>query len=122
MTGAEIITEERQRQQTVEGWTAEHDDEHTARQLVWAAVAYAKFAPNELNRPPADWPWEDAWWKPSDDPIRNLARAGALIAAEIDRLKRANSMVYCHACSKAGGADMPIYHDAPACPDTEVGK
>lgn len=26
-------------------------------------------------------------------------------------------MVYCHACSKAGGADMPIYHDAPACND-----
>jgi hypothetical protein len=29
------------------------------------------------------------WWKPSTDPIRNLERAGALIAAEIDRLERA---------------------------------
>lgn len=23
--------------------------------------------------------------------------------------------VYCHECSKAGGADMPIYHVPPAC-------
>lgn len=36
-----------------------------------------------------DWPWEDAAWKPVDDPIRNLVKAGALIAAEIDRLLRA---------------------------------
>ena len=23
--------------------------------------------------------------------------------------------VYCHECSKAGGADMPIYHGPPIC-------
>lgn len=23
--------------------------------------------------------------------------------------------VYCHACSKAGGGEMPIYHFPPAC-------
>ena len=35
------------------------------------------------------WPWDMKWWKPSDeDPIRNLVKAGALIAAEIDRLQR----------------------------------
>lgn len=34
------------------------------------------------------WPWATDWWKPSDDPITNLVRAGALIAAEIDRLLR----------------------------------
>lgn len=32
------------------------------------------------------WPWDMKWWKPSDDPIKNLVKAGALIAAEIDRL------------------------------------
>lgn len=32
------------------------------------------------------WPWDNKWWKPSDDPIKNLIKAGALIAAEIDRL------------------------------------
>ena len=33
------------------------------------------------------WPWHRCWWKPSDDPIRNLVKAGALLAAEIDRLQ-----------------------------------
>ena len=33
------------------------------------------------------WPWDKKWWKPSDDPIKNLIKAGALIAAEIDRLQ-----------------------------------
>lgn len=36
---------------------------------------------------PDTWPWSAEWWKPGD-PIRNLEKAGALIAAEIDRLKR----------------------------------
>ena len=30
----------------------------------------------------------EEWWKPSADPVRNLEKAGALIAAEIDRLLR----------------------------------
>lgn len=34
------------------------------------------------------WPWDYKWWKPSDDPIKNLVKAGALIAAEIDRLQK----------------------------------
>lgn len=34
------------------------------------------------------WPWAAKWFKPSDDPIRNLVKAGALIAAEIDRLQK----------------------------------
>lgn len=38
---------------------------------------------------PAGWPWHPKWWKPTpDDRIRELAKAGALIAAEIDRLQR----------------------------------
>lgn len=36
----------------------------------------------------AAWPWDENWWKPSLDPIRNLVKAGALLAAEIDRLQR----------------------------------
>jgi hypothetical protein len=39
------------------------------------------------DKAPSDWPWEKSWWKPSADPIRNLVKAGALIAAEIDRLR-----------------------------------
>lgn len=34
---------------------------------------------------PAAWPWMQSAFKPSADPIRNLEKAGALIAAEIDR-------------------------------------
>lgn len=40
------------------------------------------------------WPWDYTYFKPSDDDsgiddrIRELAKAGALIAAEIDRLQR----------------------------------
>lgn len=37
---------------------------------------------------PDEWPWDVSWWKPSADPERNLVKAGALIAAEIDRLHR----------------------------------
>lgn len=37
------------------------------------------------------WPWDAKWWKPSDDPIKNLVKSGALIAAEIDRLQNIKS-------------------------------
>jgi len=38
---------------------------------------------------PTMWPWHQGWWKPSpNDRIRELVKAGALIAAEIDRLQR----------------------------------
>lgn len=40
---------------------------------------------------PGAWPWYLDSFKPSIDPIRNLEKAGALLAAEIDRLERANS-------------------------------
>ena len=41
--------------------------------------------------PNPQWPFEDAAWKPSHDPVKNLVKAGALIAAEIDRLQRQKS-------------------------------
>ena len=95
MTGVELIAEERQRQVDVEGWTPGHDAEHMAGELAGAARAYTHVAQLQVCRqtissnPPLSWPdWADEWWKPSDDPIRNLVKAGALIAAEIDRLQR----------------------------------
>lgn len=36
---------------------------------------------------PDQWPWSADWWKPSEDEFRNLEKAGALIAAEVDRLE-----------------------------------
>jgi hypothetical protein len=92
MTGIERISAERERQVSVEGWTAEHDDEHRFGDLTQAAVSYAGNAVCQIQHSdyprPLSWPWDLRWWKPSPDPIRNLVKAGALIAAEIDRLQR----------------------------------
>lgn len=97
MTGIERIAAERQRQVDVEGWTPEHDDEHTNGELAQAAIAYATVGAqrSQADVARAYFPreWHPDSWKPSDDPIRNLEKAGALIAAEIDRLERAGGGV-----------------------------
>jgi hypothetical protein len=89
MTGVEMIAAERERQVNSEGWDASHDDEHDSGELTEAAIAYAEASQwEEHEGTPVNWPWDEKWWKPSPDPIRNLTKAGALIAAEIDRLIR----------------------------------
>jgi hypothetical protein len=89
MPGAVKILVERHRQVQEEGWTPEHDDEHEFGQLSDAAVCYLLRVGNpSFVKPPEWWPWSADWWKPSDDPLRNLVKAGALAAAEIDRLQR----------------------------------
>lgn len=95
--GIAAIAAERRRQVEQEGWTPGHDDEHDGGELALAACAYT------IGATPADalgdsdylvttmeelWPWADEWWKPST-PKRALEKAGALIAAEWDRLDRA---------------------------------
>lgn len=92
--GVGLIGDERVRQIEEEGWTPEHDAEHDAGELLSAAACYlflCIFPPHSVSgSPPQMWP--DNWrWNPSDDPVRNLVKAGALIAAEIDRLKRAEA-------------------------------
>ncbi len=99
-SGADLIAEERKRQIEKEGWTSEHDDEQYGA-LAIAGASYAMEAVanyEELNKVWAKvfhnsadliWPYDKEWWKPTlDDPIRQLVKAGALIAAEIDRLQR----------------------------------
>lgn len=104
-TGTELIAEERTRQISGEGWSAEHDDSHKRGELARAGVAYAIHALIGGTQPVNAWPWELKWWKPSDEPVRNLVKAGALIAAEIDRLQRkasaepANGQKLSHAAS-----------------------
>ena len=90
-TGVEMMEAERERQVRAEGWTAEHDAEHEGQELVEAAKSYLAAATDERFQDliPPNWPWEIEWYKPSPDPVRNLVKAGALIAAEIDRLNRA---------------------------------
>lgn len=93
--GITLIKEERERQQLVEGWGPSHDDQHQSGELNDAAICYAYAAAKqargeagqaylklleESGNLPLPWPWESEWWKPSDDPVRNLVKAGALIA------------------------------------------
>jgi hypothetical protein len=85
-TGIELIAEERARQVAKEGYDAAHDDEHTDHSIARAAAAYAlESAQDRAGRDV--WPWEPQGFKPRD-PLDDLVRAGALVAAEIDRLQR----------------------------------
>ena len=104
-SGVQMIAAERLRQTSELGWTSEHDDSHDGSELARAAVALCKHAysrgwqcdnsmiPDGSDRytqepAPDEWPedWQD-WWNPKT-PIRDLVKAGALIAAEIDRRNR----------------------------------
>lgn len=97
MTGIELIAAERERQVSVEGWTTDHDRIHHSGDLTAAACTYGLHAMRQIDEGAQTqavlnglWPWSEKWWKPSPDPVRNLVKAGALIAAEIDRLQRIN--------------------------------
>jgi len=95
-SGIELIAAERRRQVEVEGWTEAHDAAHTFAQLADAAACYALAAADVVQGRkiecirhfvPSQWPWMNELWKPSADPIDSLVKAGALIAAELDRLQ-----------------------------------
>lgn len=101
--GVGQIAEERAHQIDI-GWSEEHDDAHDRGELAYAAALLAmppweraKYVVRDL------WPWDDT--DPADMPqegkfserttpasvtvrIRELEKAGALCAAEIDRLVR----------------------------------
>jgi len=99
VNGVERIAAERKRQIEKEGFTAEHDEGIPEHNLARAAACYA--LPEKLRNNPTKsgetriplfdflWPWNLVWWKPTPkNRIRELEKAGALIAAEIDRLLR----------------------------------
>ncbi|MEM5617385.1 hypothetical protein AAIP21_27420 [Pseudomonas aeruginosa] len=88
------VQAERRRQVEAEGWTPEHDDEHSHSQMARAAACYAlagSSAPNDGTAAllvSLAWPWDQQWWKPTT-PRRDLVKACALALAEIERLDRA---------------------------------
>lgn len=112
--GTELIADERERQIDEERYSLRHDREvNKTGQLVWAAVAYAapgrvyrRFGINETFTFKDPFPWDiqydarhrcekaDRGSLPESDEytkaerIRLLVKAGALIAAEIDRLNK----------------------------------
>lgn len=85
------IAAERRRQIDVEGWTPEHDDGHSRGELACAAGCYALVAGGLMDWLRISslklWPWSQEWFRPNNT-RRNLVKAGALIAAEIERLDR----------------------------------
>ncbi len=106
-SGVFLIKAERDRQIADEEWTAAHDAGHKDGELAWAAVCYAadggvfrvRIAGDRSSMNVVDpWPLDETWDKRTraldgtlgrvggKDRIRDLVKAGALVAAEIDRL------------------------------------
>lgn len=108
--GVTLIAQERKRQIEVEKWDLSHDADYSQGELIGAAGCYAANALSKhledyrhTNQSPLakfqvyyndkkvgwgdGWPWDKKWDKrKKHDKLRSLVIAGALIAAEIDRL------------------------------------
>ena len=108
-TGIDLIAEERQRQIN-KGYDVNHDSHHDFGELLQAARTYidasilttkskeignfdeASISWHKDNEPfewkylKLGWPWEEESFKPTT-PLKDLIKAGALIAAAIDRLQ-----------------------------------
>ncbi|WP_200945230.1 hypothetical protein [Caulobacter sp. Root1472] len=100
------IAAERHRQLTGEGYDPARDDGYVGSQLAAAAWCYLGQIFDSDVSAPFEWPWDAKHWKPGV-PTRNLEKAGALIAAEITRRKRAYDtflVLVVEACV-AGGAE-----------------
>lgn len=107
-TGIGLIAAERQRQIIEEQWDEDHDDTHDKSEMAIVAALYAVDGLKKIkvigrvhksNGGGMDcdycgtdvWPdsWDEQWDKRGiGTRIRRLSKAGALIAAEIDRLIR----------------------------------
>lgn len=109
--GIELIASERQRQIDKKGYDKDHDEMETAFQLSSAAALFICNAQNQYfeDHTHADgkgdvsryqireiytrkwksvWPWDDHDGREKADILTSLVKAGALIAAEIDRLQK----------------------------------
>lgn len=88
--GVALISTERRRQVQDEGYDRAHDVALDDGELAAAAASYAMSSTGSIQRKTIMrfWPWDVKYWKPGT-PLRDLVRAGALIAAEIDRHLRA---------------------------------
>lgn len=93
LTGVQLIERERDRQQIAEGYSTGGDlvQYDSSEPLTSAAIVYAmtpeqrRQAGDPLGPVPWPWPWDRETFKPSaNDRIKELAKAGALIAAALD--------------------------------------
>lgn len=99
LSGVQLIDQERRRQINDEKWSKEHDSQHTNGELANAAALYAMTEETVvfINEDWGNdmhlhfWPFDLKWLKfTPDNRVKQLAKAGALIAAEIDRLQAAS--------------------------------
>lgn len=95
-SGIELISKERKRQIEELGFDYSNDSLYTNNELADAAACYA-ILPNLKLRGIAKklrevlWPWNKTSYKPTpDDRVRELVKAGALIAAQIDWIQNQN--------------------------------
>jgi hypothetical protein len=87
LDGARMIAMERERQLEAEGYTPEHDAAHTRDEIPRMAMAYLLAGLGaEKSVTLEAWPFLPEEFNPSDWNVRNFVKAGALLAAEIDRL------------------------------------
>jgi hypothetical protein len=135
-SGVDLIAAERARQIRAEGHSAAWDDGFEHGDLAMAAATYALPAGGRRSRwlieaagdpvqspacaqptvfaywytaeSPQTWPWAPGTFKPSpEDRVRELVKAGALIAAEIDRLRRAEGTEATAVGDAIGSAEPP---------------
>lgn len=85
------VLHERNRQVNEEGYSINHDDQHTNGELALGSAAYAIASTGELNFDHARtvWPFDQHDFKPQGD-RRDLIKSEAMGLAEIERLDRLN--------------------------------
>jgi len=124
MSGAAMIAAERERQLQNGKWTSQHDDGHVDGRLAIVAAMLATYHTDaylDCESLPEDLSDDgvfDSWGlvdKHHGDTVRSLAVAGALIAAEIDRLQRAQSQA-----GEGGGKSLGGAAETVAPPQTRA--
>lgn len=90
--GTDLIAKERVRQLTQEQYLPIHDKQWVTGELALAGVHYAFWAIMTYRKSMVlgidewfTWPWLRRYYKPKSY-VKDLIRAGTLIAAELDRL------------------------------------
>ena len=116
--GIDLIAEERQRQISVEGYDRQHDAQHTVHEFILAAGAYVSAACTDHRKETGGqvpgvleyknigktiWPWDEKTFKPTNS-LRDLVKAGALIASAIDRLQSGSAIPNTDASYKKQGS------------------
>lgn len=85
-TGCQLIAEERDKQVIQHGYTISNDKSHRNKELLYGALAYLNAAIYGTSVGKENWPFENKYWHP-EGYIDCLKKAGAFIAAELDRLQ-----------------------------------